>query len=88
LYRECSECVHGNVPQHISVPDVLEFNQASFALWHSKADVAALLLNFALAVRYCRELGRDSLSTLEVALLDRLGHVPAIRQFFGSEGGE
>jgi hypothetical protein len=88
LYRECSECVHGNVPQHISVPDVLEFNQTSFTLWHSKADVAALVLNFALAVRYCRELGRNSLSTVEVALLDRLGHVSAIRQFFGSAGGE
>lgn len=87
LYRECSECIHGNVPQHIAVPGVLEFNQPSFTLWHSKVDVAALVLNFALAVRYLRELGRDSLSTLEVALLDRLGHVPAIRQFFGSAGG-
>ena len=88
LYRECSECVHGNVPQYISVPDVFEFNQASFTLWHSKLDVAALVVNFALAVRYCHELGRDSLSTLEVALLDRLGHVSAIRHFFGSAGGE
>lgn len=87
LYRECSECVHGSMPQHISVPDVLEFNQDSFSLWHNKADSTALVLNFTLAVRFCRELGRDSLSAVEVALLDRLGHVPAIRQFFGAAGG-
>lgn len=87
LYRECSECVHGNVPQHISVPGVLEFNQDSFALWHNKADSAALVLSFALALRYCRDLGRDSLSGVEVDLLHRLGHVSAIRQFFGSAGG-
>jgi hypothetical protein len=88
LYRECSECVHGNVPQHISVPDVLEFNQSCFTLWHSKADVAALVLSFALALRYCHELGRDGLSTVEAAVLHRLGHVRAVRQFFGSAGGD
>ena len=88
LYRECSECVHGNMPQHISVPDVLEFKQDSFALWHNKAESTALVLSFTLAVRFCRELGRDSLSAVEVALLDRLGHLPAIRQFFGAAGGE
>jgi hypothetical protein len=88
LYRECSECVHGNVSQHIIVPDVLEFNQESFTLWHSKADVAGLVSSFALTVRYCLEVGRDSLSTLEAALLDRLGHVPAIRRFLGGAGGE
>jgi len=88
LYRECSECVHGNMPHHISVPDVLEFDQESFALWHGKADSTALVLNFALALRFCRELGRDPLSAVEIALMDRLGHVPAIRQFFGGVGGE
>lgn len=88
LYRECSERVHGNVPQLITVPEVLEFNQAAFTLWHNKADVAALLLNFALAVRFRHDLGRESLSKLEIALLDRLGHIPAIRQFFGHAGGE
>lgn len=88
LYRECSECVHGNVPRQITLPDNLEFKQETFSLWHRKTDTATLVLNFALAVRYCRELGRGSLATLEVALLDRLGHIPAIRQFFGNLGGE
>ncbi|AGA26492.1 hypothetical protein [Singulisphaera acidiphila] len=88
LYRECSECVHGNMPQHILVPGNLEFDQESFALWHGKADATAIVLNFALALRFCRELGRDSLSGVETALMDRFGHLPAIRRFFGGMGGE
>ena len=38
VYRECSECVHGNIPKHIPLPDSLAFLQGSFDLWHAKSD--------------------------------------------------
>lgn len=88
LYRECSECVHGNVPKHIILPDSLEFSGESFALWLEKAQNAALVIAFTLALRYLKELNDEELKVLEHDVVDRLGHIAAIRAHFGGpEGG-
>lgn len=88
LYRECSECVHGNMQKHIPLPTSLTFSAESFELWHRKAAGVSLVIEFALSIRYLRDMPAEQMKTLEHDLLDRLGHVAAIRRRFGgTEGG-
>jgi len=79
LYRELSECIHGNVPNHIPLPSSLEFSQETFELWHSKAKLVRLVVHFTLALRYLPSLHADKRSAVEAALTEQLGHIAAIR---------
>ena len=83
IYRECSECVHGNNPRHIPLPTALDFNQEVFELWHSKAEVVALVLHFAMSIRYLPGLLATQIAVVEKFLTDRLGHLEEIRQLLG-----
>lgn len=83
LYRECSECVHGNTPKCIPLPVCLEFNQEVFDLWHSKASTVGMIAHFALSLRYLIVLSESDLSALEHFLTDRLGHIEEIRMLLG-----
>lgn len=83
VYRECSECVHGNTPKSVPLPSSLGFDQGVFDIWNSKADVVALVAHFALAMRYLRELEKDSVAALEGCLTDRVGHITEIRKRLG-----
>jgi len=84
LYRECSECVHGNTPKHIPLPSSLVFNQSVFELWHQKADNVALTVHFALTMRYLVDLTTyGEISKIEAFLCDRLGHIEEIRRLLG-----
>ncbi len=83
VYRECSECVHGNIPKHVPLPASLVFDQDVFTLWHSEAAIVARLVHFALSLRYLKDLAPGDVATLETALLDRVGHVTEIRSHLG-----
>jgi len=83
VYRECSECVHGNVPKHVPLPESLAFSSDSFDLWHAKASVVALLFHFVLVMRYLLEFKDTEVQSLEAALLARVGHVQEIRVAMG-----
>jgi hypothetical protein len=83
LYRECSECVHGNTPKCIPLPAALEFNQAVFDLWHSKASVVVLVAHFILSLRYLSGFYETEVSELEPFLSDRMGHLEEIRNLLG-----
>lgn len=87
VYRECSECVHGNMPKHVPLPDTLEFTSDSFEMWHAKAGVVALLFHFVMAMRYLLELADPDKQTLESILLARVGHVKEIRIAMGGVQG-
>ncbi len=87
VYRECSECVHGNIPKHIPLPDSLTFSQESFDLWHAKADIIAMLCHFMLALRYLKELAHDEKAKLETILIARLGHIQELRVELGGPTG-
>ncbi|HWQ93068.1 MAG TPA: hypothetical protein VN673_15445, partial [Clostridia bacterium] len=83
VYRECSECVHGNTPKCVPLPSSLGFDQGVFDIWHSKADAVALVAHFALAMRYLSELDKEAVAALEGCLTDRVGHVTEIRERLG-----
>lgn len=83
VYRECSECVHGNIQKHIPLPKALEFSQESFELWHIKSAVISLIVHFILTMRYLKEISNDDIAKLEPILLARLGHIQNIRIVFG-----
>lgn len=83
IYRELSECIHGNVPNQISLPTGLAFNKDTFMLWHEKAKVVRLIVQFTFAVRYLTSISGDEKTMLEGGLLDQLGHIEAVRLVFG-----
>lgn len=83
VYRECSECVHGNIPKHVPLPRSLEFDAEVFALWHLKAETVARIVHFGLCLRYLRDLKDSDVSTLEPSLSDRLGYLAEIRNHLG-----
>jgi hypothetical protein len=76
LYRECSECVHGNVPQHIPLPTTIIFDQKTFDLWHSKAETLRLVAHSALALRYFDDMTADK----RVKLGSCLGHLVKVNE--------
>ena len=79
LYRELSECIHGNVPIHIPLPESLSFSRESLELWHSKAGTLRFVISFALALRYLNGMPSLKRAPLREALLDLLGHIEPIR---------
>jgi hypothetical protein len=83
VYRDCSEYVHGNYKKQIPLPKSINFDEAVFKLWHSKADIAAMVLHFALSLRYLRDLQESEVSQLEPIINDRLGHIKEIRELLG-----
>lgn len=83
LYRECSECVHGNNPKFIPLPDFLNFDQSVFDLWHSKASILFMIAHFVLSLRFISDLSETDVSCLEPFLSDRLGHLEEIRKLLG-----
>jgi hypothetical protein len=88
LYRECSEAVHGNMQKHLAMPETLQFDSVTFTLWHEKSNVVGMTTTFALAMRYLWQISITDTRELENAVMSRLGHISAIRHFFGATGGE
>lgn len=84
VYRECSEFIHGNAATNSALPATIQFDPKTFALWHDKADVVRLVVTFALAARYLVELSKLERSTVELGLLDILGHSRSVRLVLGA----
>ncbi|MDI1267054.1 MAG: hypothetical protein PS018_27700 [bacterium] len=79
LYREMSECTHGNVPNKIPLPKTIEFNRSTFEMWHAKAETLRYISNFALTVRYYSSLSAEKKQRISPTILDQLGSVNQIR---------
>jgi hypothetical protein len=82
LYRELSECIHGNVPNHIPLPASLKFSEDAFELWQFKARSVRFVIHFALALRYLSSLPMAKRIPLEAVVTHQLGHIQAIRSAF------
>ena len=83
LYRECSECVHGNMPQHIPLPSAIAFEQKTFDLWHSKAEILRLVAHSAIALRYFDDLTAEARGKL-APCLGHLTQVSEIKAVFAA----
>jgi hypothetical protein len=83
LYRELSECIHGNVPIRIPLPSQLAFDEPSLLLWHDKARTLRLVVLFVLCLRYLKSVSHRNLPQVEPCVMDQLGHIAAIRAYFG-----
>lgn len=79
LYRECSECVHGNMPKEIVIPKGLTYSKETLEMWVTKSQSSSLLVNFALAMRYLNDLSPSQISSLREVLNENLGHIELIR---------
>lgn len=88
LYRECSECIHGNVPRHISLPESFVFDSQTFKLWHEKADTMALIVSFLLTLRYAKDMEPKKLSQMDSDIREKVGHLSEIRNFLDAALGE
>jgi hypothetical protein len=82
LYTELSECIHGNIPALIPLPDTLQFRQDTLDLWHSKAAIVRLTVHFAFALRHLKAATPEQAARVEGALMEQLGHIDAIRAEF------
>lgn len=80
LYREMSECTHGNVPNRIPLPKTIAFDEKTFLLWHEKAETLRYIANFALTTRYLSSISADKRDTIYPVISDRLGHLESVRQ--------
>ena len=83
LYRELSETIHGNIPKRIPLPASFEFDEETFDLWHRKAATARLICLFCLSARYLPTISEENRGIVEHGLIKQLGHIEAIRIFFG-----
>ncbi len=88
IYRELSECIHGNVPSRVPLPDSLVFNADAFLLWHEKAKVVRQVIAFALSTRYLCSLPEAARTSVEPCVSDQLGHIKEVRSVFGGVVGE
>jgi hypothetical protein len=87
LYRELSECIHGNIPNQIPLPITFAFNLDTFKIWHQKASIVRLIVLFYFGVRYLKTLGNDERGSVESGVLDQLGHIEGVRGLFGGPIG-
>lgn len=79
LYRELSECIHGNLPKRISLTDTIHFNQETLDLWLKKAEILTNVCHFSLSLRYLNELTPEAIRKLRSPIGDSLGHISIIR---------
>jgi hypothetical protein len=83
LYRELSECTHGNVPNKIPLPDQLTFHEETFLLWHEKAKTVRYVATFTLTMRYFNELGASAVDLVKPLILEQMGHIEPVRVSLG-----
>ncbi len=83
VYRELSEAIHGNVPNHIPLPESFVFSEEIFDIWHEKIETIRLVLIFCFCNRYLKELDETDRLRIEPIATEQLGHIESIRIFFG-----
>ncbi len=86
VYRNCSEYIHGNDVIECRLPDNIQFDSKAFNHWHEEAAKAKLIVTFALFARYNDLLDNiEKKVRFESYLMDTIGHLPEIQQFYDKE---
>lgn len=83
LYRELSETIHGNVPNHIPIPTSFAFDANAFTLWHNKVTILRTIVVFALSTRYLKEIPEADRDSVRESINDELHHIQPIRIILG-----
>jgi hypothetical protein len=81
IYRELSEFVHGNHHTWGSTNDQIAFDSDLQAKWLSHFSAASTVANFALSLRFLKELAKPDIVILSPIVNSSLGHVEAIRDY-------
>lgn len=83
--RECSEFVHGNASTHFSLPAEIDFDRDAFLLRHQKAETMRMIIIFSFAARYLNHIDNEAMNRVEPAVLDVIGHLPAVQAIFSKQ---
>jgi hypothetical protein len=81
VYRELSEYVHGNHHTWGSAANRIEFETSLQARWLNHLDVASTTINFALTMRFLKEVPRRDLLTISPVVASCLGHIEAVGDY-------
>lgn len=84
VYRECSEFVHGNAGTHAILPSDISFQEQAFLSWHEKSATMRIAIFFAFSARYLNHIPQQSKNEIEHAVIDVLGHLPAVQYIFSN----
>jgi hypothetical protein len=83
VYTELSECIHGNTDRLIPLPTSFEYDASTVSVWLEKSETIQRVIQFALCMRYLKELSADSKAQLEASIVDQIGHLSSIRSVLG-----
>lgn len=83
LYRELSECVHGNIPTQIPLPKGMVFDKNTFDMWVEKATTLRMIVHFAFVMRRLNSISEHSRTSIYPGVIEQLGHIPLVRAKFG-----
>jgi len=81
LYRDLSEYVHGNNHTWITQKEVLKIEKDEIKLYEECLKLFMELSNFALSVRYLKELDKQQLEQVEPIVLQNLNHIKPINLY-------
>lgn len=82
VYRECSEFVHGNAETHAIIPSEVVFKEDVFLSWCEKSSAIRLVVIFAFSARYLNYISKEHIDEIEPIILDLLGNLQPVRDFF------
>lgn len=85
LYRELSEYVHGNTHASESIPKKLSYSEDLENKVFDSLDTFADIFQFALCLRFENEISARSKLEVENCIIDRLGHIPSLRERFNKQ---
>jgi hypothetical protein len=81
VYRELSEFVHGNHQTWGNSGDKIAFDINLQSCWLAHLSVASTTVNFALTLRFLKEVPKSELPNLSHVVLSCLGHIEAIGDY-------
>ena len=80
-YRQYSEHIHANPRTH-SMSPVLQLDHGRYTAFLECLPEFHAIVNFFLFVRFARQLGAAERECLQEQVMDRIGHIPAVRAHF------
>lgn len=82
LYRELSECIHGNIPKEIPLPSEIKYSSETFDFWIKKLKTLRHIIIFSFSMRYLKEIDLIKKRDLENIVIDQLGYIEEVRSLF------